>query len=90
MLPSPKDLDAQCLVKLDGWVDFGSERHKEVDSDYALTKKWLKMGLESPPFLFLDLFGRVWGKGVNGIYFPLHLEYGKKLLGIRLPKKAAN
>lgn len=88
--PSPKELDAQSLVQLDGWVDLDSERWREVDSDPGLTKKWLHMLMREPAYLFTDTNGRVWGRGENGVYYPYHLEYGKKKFGIRMPKKAAS
>ena len=90
MFPSPKELDAQCQVQLDGWVDLDSERWRETDSDPALTKKWLVMLMKEPAYLFTDSDGRVWGKGENGIYYPYHYEYGKKKYGLRISKKAAN
>lgn len=90
MFPSPKELDAQCQVKLDGWVDLDSERWREVDDDPSLTKKWLKLLMKEPAYLFTDSNGRIWGKGENGIYYPYHLEYGKKKYGLRISTKAAN
>lgn len=88
--PSPKELDAQSQVKLDGWVVLDSERWRDTDPDQALTKKWLKMLMKEPAYLFTDSDGRVWGKGENGIYYPYHYEYGSKKYGIRIANKAAN
>ncbi len=88
--PSPKELDAQSPVYLDGWVDLDSERWRQTDDDAPLTKKWLAMLMKEPAYLFTDSDGRVWGKGENGIYYPYHYEYGKKKYGIRIPRKAAN
>jgi hypothetical protein len=90
MFPSPKELDVQSKIQLDGWVDLDSERWRETDNDPSLTKKWLRMLMQEPAYLFTDADGRVWGKGEDGHYYPYHYEYGKKKYGIRLPKKAAN
>lgn len=90
MFPSPRELDAQAVIKVDAWVDLDSERLREVDDDPALTKKWIRMLMKEPAYLFTDSDGRVWGKGEDGIYYPYHVEYGKKLYGVRISKKAAN
>ena len=90
MFPSPLELDAQSEVKLDGWLDLDSERWRDTDPDPGLTKKWLTMLMREPAYLFTDTFGRVWGKGENGKYYPYHYDYGKKKNGIRIAKKAAN
>ena len=90
MFPSPKELDAQALIKVDAWVDIDSERLHEVDDDPALTKKWIRMLMKEPAYLFADSDGRVWGKGVDGFYYPYHVPHGKKLYGIRISRKAAN
>lgn len=86
MLPKTTELDNQCEITLDGWVDLDSARHKEVDDNIAFTKKIIKLGLVEP-----DSLGRLWGKSnQSDRYYPLHLEYGKKKYGIRIAKKAAN
>lgn len=90
MFPSPKELDAQSKIKLDGWVDLDSERWREVDDDPGLTKKFIRLGFKEPAFFFTDSDGRIWGKGEDGLYYPYHLEYGKKKYGIRINAKAAN
>jgi hypothetical protein len=90
MFPTPRELDAQSLIQLDGWVDVDSERWREIDDDPALTKKWLKLGLQEPAYFFLDTEGRVWGRGENGYWYPYHIDYGKKKYGLRIAKKAAN
>jgi hypothetical protein len=82
-----KELDAQCTIQLDGWVELGSERFLEVDDDPALTKKWLKMLLGEG--LFTDSLGRVWGKGDTN-WYPYHVQYGKKKFGIRISTKAVS
>jgi hypothetical protein len=90
MLPSPKELDAQSIVKIDEWVDLGSERWRDTDDDPALTKQWVKLLMSEPAYLVADSYGRLWGKRKDGGYDPYHYNYGKKLIGIRLAKKAAN
>lgn len=90
MFPSPTELDAQSPIQVDGWVDLDSERWREVDDDPGLTKKFIRIGFAEPAFFFTDSLGRIWGKGENGIYYPYHLDYGKKKYGIRIAKKAAN
>lgn len=90
MFPSPKELDAQAVIKVDAWVDLDSERWREIDDDPSLTKKWLRLLMKEPAYLFTDSDGRVWGKGENGVYYPYHTEHGKKLYGVRISKKAAN
>lgn len=87
---TPAQLDAQCAVHIDEWVDIDSERAKDIDPDHALARKWLKMGVEAN-FLKVDSNGRLWGKGKDGErWFPLHFEYGKKLVGYRISAKAVN
>jgi hypothetical protein len=88
---TPKELDAQNLIKIDEWVDIDSERWREVDGDPSLTKKIIRLGLEEPPFFIVDSLGRLWGKGTEpGRLYPFHTEYGKKLVGFRISKRAAN
>lgn len=90
MLPSPKELDAQSIIVIDEWVDLDSERWRDTDTDPALTKEWLALIFSEPGGLFLDTNGRIWGKAEGGTWAPFHYEYGKKLIGIRIAKKAAN
>jgi hypothetical protein len=87
---TPQQLDAQSLIHIDEWVDLDSERWREVDDDPALTKKFLRILLQDPPALIADDLGRLWGKGKEGRMYPYHLEYGRKLIGIRIAKKALN
>lgn len=87
---SPAYLDSQSKVAISRWVDVDSEECRDIDDDYAFTKKILKNGFADPPFLFTDRLGRIWGKGNAGEFWPLHFEYGSKLIGYRLSKKAAN
>lgn len=90
-LPTPKELDAQSKIQLDGWVDLDSEEWRQVDDLPALTKKAIKLLMTGDPqYLFTDLLGRVWGKGEDNCFYPFHVEYGSKKFGIRMPKKAAN
>ena len=86
---SPAVLDQQSEVKIDKWIDINSEECKDKDDNLKLTKSWLKMGVEDG-YLQADRLGRIWGKGKEGKFYPYHLEYGKKLYGIRLAVVAAN
>lgn len=89
--PAPKELDAQSKIKIDRWVDVDSEECKELDDNYALTKKMIRMLHDKEPaYLFTDSLGRLFGKGVDGLYYPFHFESYGKLIGYRLAKKAAN
>jgi hypothetical protein len=88
MFPSPKELDAQSKIRIDEWVDVESERCKEIDDDYALTKRIVKMLY--PEYLFTDTLGRLWGRGEDNLFYPYHFTYGKKQIGFRLSNKAAN
>jgi hypothetical protein len=88
-LPKPAELDQQSPIRLDGWVELGSERWREVDDNHHLTKNWVKMLMGET--LFPDSLGRLWGRSKDQtMYYPLHVEYGKKKYGIRMSTKAAN
>jgi hypothetical protein len=90
-IPSPKELDKQSAIYLDGWVDLDSERWRQVDEDPALTKKWIAMLTKGPDaYLKLDSDGRIWGKARDGHWYPYHIECLNRKYGIRIPKKAAN
>lgn len=84
-----KELDLQNTIHIDDWLDFDSERCKDVDDNRAFTKHCMKLGLEAG-FMFADSMGRLWCKGKDDKYYPYHLEYGKKKYGIRQAKKALN
>jgi hypothetical protein len=93
---SPAALDAQSEIKIDRWVDLGSEDQRMIDEDPAFTQKCLRIGLEGGVLSF-DSGGRVWGYNKqNGKYYPLHTEFHRvpgqspMLIGFRQPKKAAN
>lgn len=87
---TPKELDAQSSIKIDRWVDLESEECKEMDDTYTFTKKCIRIGFEDG-WMLVDSLGRIWGKGSGStIYFPFHFEFGKKLIGYRLSKQAAN
>lgn len=90
MALSSKFLDEQSLVKIDRWVDIDSDECKVMDDDHDFTKKVQRMGFQDPPFLFTDSDGRIWGKGEGDRFYPFHFEYGKKLIGYRISKKASN
>jgi hypothetical protein len=85
---TPKELDDQCKIKIDKWIDLYSEECRELDSDYQLTLKWFKI-LQGET-LFTDRDGRLWGRGKDGYLYPFHFEYGKKLIGYRISARAAN
>lgn len=90
-LPTPQELDTQSKIKIDRWVEIGSEEWKDLDDNPAFTKKILRLGLHHPePFLFTDTMGRIWGKGNDGTFYPFHFEYGKKKLGYRISALALN
>lgn len=86
---SHEELVKQSPVKLDSWVDVDSEEFREKDDDPSLTKKWLKIGFEDKWF-FTDARGCVWARGSEGRFLPYHFTYGKKLIGFRIAKTAAN
>ena len=88
---SAKELDEQCQINLESWIELDSQRWRDLDDDPSFTKRVLKVALEEPAFLYFDIQGRLWGKGNEGNYFPFHIETsnGKKY-GIRVSKKAAN
>jgi hypothetical protein len=87
-IPSPQELDRQCKISIDRWVDIYSEDCKLMDSDHQLTVKWFKMFLNDA--LFVDTKGRIFGKGKDGSWYPYHFEYGKQLIGYKLSAMAAN
>ncbi len=87
--PTPKQLDTQCKVKIDRWIDLYSSECRDMDSDHQTAVKWYKMCLGDTG-LFLDTDGRIWGRGKDGYFYPYHFEYGKKLFGYRVSAKAAN
>ena len=87
---TPADFDKQSPVKIDRWIDIDSEEAKAKDPDRAFAKKLLRIGFEDG-WLQTDSDGRVWGfDPKRNIYYPTHFEDGKKLLGYRIAKKAAN
>ncbi len=87
---TPKELDAQSPIKVERWVDIDSEECALMDNTPEFTKQILKLGFQSPAFLFLDSDGRIFGDSKDGKYYPFHFEYGKQLIGYRICKKAAN
>ena len=82
---SPQQLDSQSKINIHSWVDIDSERHKEIDDNLSFTKKIIRLD-----FLMIDSLGRLWGKNDDGQHYPFHLEYGKKLIGLRISKRASN
>jgi hypothetical protein len=87
---TPKQLDKQSKVKIDRWIEVGSEEWRMMDDNTDFTNKCIRLGFQKPPFLFTDSMGRIWGKGSQEGYYPFHFEYGKQLIGYRMSKKAAN
>lgn len=87
----PDELDKQCPIKIDGWIDIGSDKWKELDDTPDFTKMCLAIGL-GDGFFFLDSLGRVWGRPTEyaSQYIPFHFEVGTLVYGYRLPQKAAN
>lgn len=91
-LPSPEALDAQSKVKINRWIEMGSEEWRMLDDTPDFTKKILRLGLHHPqPFLFTDTLGRIWGKGSDGkTYYPFHFEHGNQLIGYRISALGLN
>lgn len=85
-----KELDKQNPVQIERFIEMGSEEWRDMDDFQDFTKKIFRWGFEDG-YLTCDDLGRVWlkPKGEEP-YLPLHFEYGKKLYGYRLSKKAAN
>ncbi len=87
---SAKQLDLQSKVIINEWLDFDSDKCKQLDDNRDFTKKCLKYGFEDG-YMFTDEMGRVWGENKQtGEFYPFHFNIGKKLYGYRLSKKAAN
>lgn len=84
-----QELDRHIEVELEEWLDINSARLQEMDDDPALTRWFLKLGLEGG-FLQTDSEGRVFGEKEDGTYFPFHVESNGKKYGIRLATKASN
>jgi hypothetical protein len=89
MMLSPKELDDQCQIKMDRWIDIFSEEIREMDPDYKLAIKWFKMLQEGPGGLFTDSSGRIWLHGKDK-YYPYHFIYKNQLIGYRISARAAN
>ena len=87
---TPHQLDLQSKIKIDKWLDIDSDEVRNLDDNYAFTKKCIKLGFQEPAYMFTDTNGRIWGKGTDGLYYPFHFNRGKILIGYRLSKKAAN
>lgn len=86
-----KDLDAQCTVKIERWIDPRSDEAQSMFDDLKLTEKFLRIGFQDPAFMIVDEKGRVWTRASeSGKYYPFHDQFGDKNYGYRLPEKAAN
>src|SRR5260370_40855580 len=79
-LPHPKELDAQCSVRINRWVDLFSEEARNIDPDHKLSVEWYKILTKSPATLHLDSDGRILGLGTDGKYFPYHIDFGNQLI----------
>jgi hypothetical protein len=86
---SPKELDLQCKVSIDRWVDLNSEEAKRLDPKHKETLHWFKV-CQGPGGLMLDNLGRIFGKGAEGRYYPYHINVDGKLIGFRISAKALN
>lgn len=88
---NPLELDNQSPIKINRWMNVESEAFKDMDDNEEFTKTILKMGFESPQFLWLDSKGRIWGKGnEKDKYYPLHLTYGGLNIGFMISRTASN
>lgn len=88
--PTPKELDAQSKIKVDRWIEVGSEEWKELDDNPSFTKKCIKLGFMEPAYFFADALGRIWGKGEDGLYYPFHFKSFGAIIGYRMSTRAAN
>jgi hypothetical protein len=87
---TPTQLDLQCQVSLDGWVDLDSPQARELDDDHTITIKWLRIGVEAG-FMWIDTLGRIWGKGTESdYYYPYHFDTFGKKYGFRVSAQASN
>ena len=86
---TPQELDAQSPITVMRWVDVHSEECKDMDDTWDFTVRCLTYGFDDG-YMFTDSLGRIWCKGTDGFKHPFHFEYGKQLIGYRLPKTAAN
>lgn len=91
LILTPNQLDLQSKIVINRWLDVDSAECREIDDNYSLTKKMIKMLHETEPkYLFTDTLGRLWGKGEDGYCYPFHFNYGKELVGYRISRKASN
>jgi hypothetical protein len=88
--PSPQELDRQAKIIVDEWLEVESDLCRQMDDNYLLTKKIIKLGFQEPAYLFADSNGRLWGRGEDDHYYPFHFIVEDKVIGYRLSKKAAN
>ena len=87
---SPKEFDEQSVVPIDRWIDLNGEECRRMDDNLSLTKKYIKAGVEGKVISF-DSLGRIWlYSEKNKIYYPMHFEYKKLLIGYKISAKAAN
>ncbi len=87
---TPSQLDRQNKIPVNEWVDLDSPRARQVDDDYPLTIKWLKLAIEAG-HIHVDSHGRLWGKDRDGTGFaPYHIEHMGSVIGYRVLKRAKN
>lgn len=86
----PSELDKQCPIQIERWIEIDSEEWRDMDNMPDFTKKILRYGFEDN-WLYTDDLGRIWGKPKDGgPHWPLHFDYGTKKYGYRISKKAVN
>jgi hypothetical protein len=88
--PSPAELDTQTKIKVNRWIEVGSEEWRMLDETPEFTKKIIALGFKEPAYLFTDANGRIWGKGEDGFFYPFHFKQGSTVIGYRLTKRAVN
>lgn len=79
---TPSEFENQSPIKINKWIDIGSEEHRMLDPDYKLAISWFKMLTKSGD-LVTDSLGRIWGKSKNNNWYPYHFNIGKINYGYR-------
>lgn len=85
----PAELDRQSRVRIDRWLDVESQECRDLDDMPDFTRQCLRAGADGG-FMFVDVLGRIWGRGTGGYFYPFHFEHGSKLYGYRLASTALN
>lgn len=87
---SPQEFDEQSVIPIDRWIELDGDECRKLDDNLKLTKQYIKVGLEAKVISY-DSLGRIWlWSEKNKIYYPMHFEYKKLLIGYKVSKKAAN